>query len=315
MQCNKCHAALAPDTKQCPVCGTKLVINTIPCPACGMVHPEHTAICSHCGYLFNFKKKSPKYRAKYPLDFRESHTLSSQIQAHFLKAFKDRISLEHKESQWAEYQQCYETSVVKDSFAIRSQQIAEECYTIHTQQSATINMEIDALLEDSFEATLDHFIILYCRHLNEIDLPEAILQYGIANLGNVDIPQMILDYLDLENEPENYYTDFIQMPIAKLKNASESFLFPQRDEKIILICDQTVLGSCKEGFAFTDIGLFWKAHFNEAQQIYFSELKHILREKEWITINNLFFNVSPSVNLKMMKLLKRLKNFYRYQTR
>ena len=312
MQCNKCHANLEIAAKQCQVCGTKVVVNTIPCPTCGMLHPAKTGICDHCGYLFNFKKKPRFYRTKYALDFRESHTLTAQIYAHFLKALKDRITQEQDLKQWAVYQQCFENSVVQENFNIRAKQLAEECYTIHSQQKAKINQEIDALLEDNFEATLDHFIILYCRHLNEIDLPEAILQYSNASLATVDIPQMILDYLDLQNEPENYYIDFIQMPIAKLKNASQSFLFPQREEKIILICDQTILGSCKEGFALTELGMYWKAHFNEAQQVYFSQLKNIFKEKEWLSINDSFFNVSPALNLKMMKLLKRMKRFYRY---
>ncbi|MFK8101398.1 MAG: zinc ribbon domain-containing protein [Saprospiraceae bacterium] len=312
MQCNNCHAEIIGDRKLCQVCGTKVVVPKIPCPTCGMLHPEHTAICSHCGYLFNFKKRPAAYRSKYMLDFRESHTLSAQINAHFLKAFKDRIAAEHQIEQWAVYRQCYDDSVVQKSFAVRRTQLAEECYTLHSAGAANLNQQIDALLEDHFEATLDHFLILYCRHLNETELPEAILQYGQVSLATVDIQQMILDYLDLSQEPENFYIDFIKMPISKLKNASSSFLFPQRDEKIVIICDQTILGSCKEGFALTELGLYWKAHFNPGQQLYFSEIKGVFREKEWITINNHFFNVSPSVNLKMLKLLKRLQRLYRY---
>ena len=123
---------------------------------------------------------------------------------------------------------------------------------------------------------------------------------------------MIPDYLALDLEGEKVYTDFLKMPLDKLKNASKSFLFPEKDEKILFICDQSILGSCKEGFAMTEKALYWKAHLEKARAVDYRLLDEIKRTKEWISINGDFFNVSPSINLKMMKLLKKLRNGYKF---
>ena len=77
------------------------------------------------------------------------------------------------------------------------------------------------------------------------------------------------------------------MPVAKIRNASQNFLFPSRDEPILVICDQTVFGSCREGFAFTTKALYWKAHFNKAQKVYFKELYENNRQ---IQVHTSFWN-------------------------
>ena len=74
----------------------------------------------------------------------------------------------------------------------------------------------------------------------------------------------------------------------------------------MLIADQTIFGSCKEGFSLTEKGIYWKAHFEKANKVFFQEITSIKKEKDWITINGHFFNVSPSMNIKMMKLLRNM---------
>jgi len=100
------------------------------------------------------------------------------------------------------------------------------------------------------------------------------------------------------------------MPINKLKNASQAFLFPAKDEKIMLIADQTIFGSCKEGFAMTENGLYGKAHFESPQKVYYKDIREIKKEQNWIAVNGLFFNINPSVNVKMLKLLRKLGELY-----
>jgi len=113
--------------------------------------------------------------------------------------------------------------------------------------------------------------------------------------------------LDFAQEKEVVYTDFLVMPMEKLKNASKSFLFPAPKEKILLICDQSLFGSCKEGFAITERALYWKAHLEKPQQLNFENIMQVEKSKEWITLNGFFFNVNPRLNLKMMKLIKKIK--------
>ncbi|MFK7933873.1 MAG: hypothetical protein AB8G22_10205 [Saprospiraceae bacterium] len=118
---------------------------------------------------------------------------------------------------------------------------------------------------------------------------------------------MVFDYLDFQSEKETVYTDFLSMPLDKLRNAGKSFLHPQKDEKILFICDQTLFGSVKEGFAMTEAAIYWKAQFQKAQAVRYRDLQTIERQKDWININEQFFNINPSLNLKMLKLLKKLQ--------
>ena len=115
---------------------------------------------------------------------------------------------------------------------------------------------------------------------------------------------------NFEEEDETVYMDFLKMPPRKVRNASQSFLFAEPDERIFFICDQSILGSCKEGFAMTDQALYWRMPLQKAERVYYEKIETVLREKRWITVNDMFFNVNPTLNLKMLKLLKKLKRLF-----
>jgi hypothetical protein len=100
------------------------------------------------------------------------------------------------------------------------------------------------------------------------------------------------------------------MPPRKVRNASQSFLFADPNERIFFICDQSILGSAKEGFAMTDQALYWRMPLQKAERVYYDKIESVKREKRWITVNDMFFNVSPTLNLKMLKLLKKLKRLF-----
>jgi hypothetical protein len=118
---------------------------------------------------------------------------------------------------------------------------------------------------------------------------------------------MINDYLQTKNEPEVFYYDFILMPQDLLANACQSFLTADRNEKLFFICDLSLKGTCKEGFAMTNKGIYWKPQFDKARVVTYSNLSEIKREKDYLMINKFFFTVNPSVNLKVYKLLKKLR--------
>ena len=97
------------------------------------------------------------------------------------------------------------------------------------------------------------------------------------------------------------------MPVQKLQNACTTFLHADRRERIFFICDLSLSGNCKEGFAMTDKGIYWKANLASAYQVQFGGLKEVRFNKEYLTVNNHFFNANPSLNLKLFKLLKKLR--------
>ena len=95
-----------------------------------------------------------------------------------------------------------------------------------------------------------------------------------------------------------------------LKTASQSFLFPDKKETILLICDQSILGTCREGFALTEKGLYWKAHRAPAAKVHYDSLQTIKREKDWMKINGHFFNVNPRFNIKMARFLSAVSRMF-----
>lgn len=281
------------------------------CSNCKHSIEEGSKFCNHCGAkIEEIPVSFEAETAKYAIDFRETLTLSKQIRSLFFKELevvvKEEISPNQKVYR-AYFDQFYKSDFYKE-FDLRTEQLAEEIYSIHSGSSDNKQAQIDALLHQNYFGFIDHFLVRYCEPLHKVKLPEASLKYTNVKLDKLNKREMILDYLDFENEPDKVYTDFFKIPTNKVKNAVESFLFAQNQEKIYFICDQTIFGSCREGFAMTEQALHWKSHFNPPQSVFYDELNEIKIEAEWISINGLFFNVHKSINLKMLRLLKKLKS-------
>lgn len=235
-----------------------------------------------------------------------NQSIESEIFEKFSAAFEYQIKTEQNPAKYNSYVDRFETSDFKINFEFRVKQLAEEIQKIRFDQANLLKDE-DAILEQAFTELTDYFIIRYCADLNDVFLSESILQYQNMTAETIDLSKMVLDYLDFDHEDERVHFDFIQMPVSRLQNASKSFLFPEKGEKIFFICDQTILGSGKEGFAMTERAIYWKMQFESAERVYYKNLKQIEPQKDWITINEMFFNASSSLNVKMLKLLKKLK--------
>jgi len=282
------------------------------CQFCDTELLDDARFCHHCGAKVKVQKTTPSeeiplYTPKYPLDFRKIKGLSSNIKQYFIQALDQRIKETQNPKRKKDYMNRLMQSEFQKVFDLRARQLAEEAYTIHITQKKTIPQEVDQLLNKSFDGLLDYFMVKYCQDLNEVNIPDEALKYEGQKKEDFDLQKMVVDFLDLEGEEVKIYTDFIKMPLRKLQNASRNFLFPAKDEKVLLIADQTVFGTCREGFALTEDAIYWKAHFKEAQKVFYHQIETIKKEKDWLLINDIFFNVNPSVNGKMVFLLNRLK--------
>lgn len=235
-----------------------------------------------------------------------NENIEQEIFDKFSIAFENQIKIEQNHTKYNQYVDRFEASDFKLSFEFRIKQLAEEVQKIRLDDANLLKDE-SALLDRAFTELIDYFVIRYCADLNDVFLPESILQYQNIAPENIDLAQMVFDYLDFKNEQERVHFDFIKMPMQRLKNASKAFLFPEKGEKIFFICDQTILGSGKEGFAMTEKAIYWKMQFETAERVYYKNLKQIAPQKNWITINEMFFNTNPSLNIKLLKLLKKLK--------
>jgi hypothetical protein len=127
-----------------------------------------------------------------------------------------------------------------------------------------------------------------------------------------DMQAMILDYLDVESEELPTHTDMLKMPVEQLRNAAKYFLFAERDERIFIIGDLSVLGSGSEGFAITENALYWKAPLHTARRMMYAEIESMRMESDWMLINGHFFNAGKTLNAKLFLLLKKLARGKRY---
>lgn len=157
---------------------------------------------------------------------------------------------------------------------------------------------------------VEHFLIAHGQDWLPAPINSSLLKQQSRILGPDNSREAILDYLQPDEEAVSFFTEFISMPLEKLKNASQYFLFPEKTERIWLIADLSLFGSLKEGFAFTERGLYWKNQLQAPQQVIYAQLQQVDREKEWLLINQHFFHASPSLNMKIWLLLRRFMLFY-----
>lgn len=256
------------------------------CHHCGTVLPEAAKFCHNCG-----KPQIPQSNEDSTVFEKDGSTEKEFINL-FFQMLRQRVEETFSSDQFQAYSEMVYQSGFRDTLYRRAAQYAEK-----PEDPTPILLDL-----------LDFFIIHFCKKLNHVYFPEAILKYQNLKPDQIDLFKMALDYLDFANESETFYTDFLTMPLEKLRNAGKFFLFPEKEERILLICDQSFFGSCKEGFALTEKAIYWKAYLQTARKVAFKELKEIKREKEWITINGHFFNVSLPINLKLLMLLRKLSS-------
>jgi hypothetical protein len=97
------------------------------------------------------------------------------------------------------------------------------------------------------------------------------------------------------------------MPQEKLKNTFQSYLFTEREEMVYFICDLSITGNGKEGFAISNKRLYWRMPLGKSHSVSFDNINSIKHQEEWLEINGLFFNINRSLNMKVLRMLKKIK--------
>ena len=308
-RCPNCAAELIPGAKFCHRCGDMVIERTKDCPACDEANPLASVFCHHCGFHFEGRKGVTKiYEPRYFLNF-DSDNITEQVKALFFRSLRGRVEEELDPAFYSDYVERFYQSKFHDIYSIRAEQIAEEVAVCWERFGTEALPEIDQRIGNAFEGLLDYFIIQFCPDLNGVLLPSAILKYEHARPDKTDRWEMIRDFLDFDHEEEAFYFDFIAMPEPLITTACKQFLKAERHERVYFICDLSLKGNCREGFAMTNKGIYWRAPFDRAKHIAYTELRQVEKEKDWLTLNGHFFTANPSLNLKLYKLLKKLRGW------
>ncbi len=305
--CRVCLHALPLKARFCPNCGAKVESKEQICAYCYTENASGSKFCRQCGKPLGERSIGNDYR----ILFAGNEEMFNSLKTYFLGALRQRLKEEQQVRDYELYLNVFFEPPFTAFFNKNAQNLVRLLKKIDENVEEGKDEQADHLIMKTFDALLDHFIIAYCNHLNAISLPGDILRYAnVHNLQDVDISSMIMDYLDLESEKEPVYMNFLTMPVDKLKNAIKAFVNTQKQESIFFICDQSVLGSCKEGFAMTNKALYWKAHFQKARMVEYKALESVERKSSWLLINGLYFSVNARLNLKMFKLLKKIRSLH-----
>jgi GNAT superfamily N-acetyltransferase len=172
---------------------------------------------------------------------------------------------------------------------------------IHTEKAA------QSRLQDTFADLTEYFIVETAGDLSEGVLPQRLLRHQSIDWETADLFKVVMDYLDFTAENELVYTDFVAMPSRALRNATKSFIRAKKDERVFLICDQSLLSQAKNGFAITDAGLYWKNVLQPAGAVTFTTLNEVKLDQGHLSLDGQFFNAGSRLNLKMALLLGKLR--------
>ena len=279
----------------------KKEIEMLKCHTCATSLPATAKFCFNCGEKVVVKASIETMEPV--LDVKGD--IEKQFNDLFFSGLKKALEREQDVTKLQQYSERVYESGFRDFLQRRAAQLAEKV------NSPDFNrVTLNELTTGWLSQLLDIFIIRDCADLNVVAMPEAILKYQQADKKTIDIFAFIMDYMHFDIEKEIVYTDFLRMPVDKLKNAGKSFLFPEKTERIFFLCDLSLLGSCKEGFAMTEKAIYWKVQFQKPKKVRFSTLNDLHRIEDWVTINGHFFNANTGLNVRLLKLLGELKRFF-----
>ena len=154
---------------------------------------------------------------------------------------------------------------------------------------------------------IEYFIVEPGAAIHDGRFPQKVLRYQGAEWDKVDLFKMVMDYLDFRAVSEQVYTDFVAIPPKVLKRATDNYLQTSKDERLFFICDQSLFGSGKQGFAMTDAGIYWKNVLQPAGAATYTTLRTISLKDDHLLIDGQYFDAGPELNLQLALLLDKLR--------
>jgi hypothetical protein len=267
------------------------------CAYCGAELPELARFCHQCGKAVLFDAQG---------DPVPPPPGEQAIADAFFLMLEQKVVREQDANRVGDYFQRFHDSEFRRIFERRVRQLSEALLRVR-EQSEFPARDMEQLMGKNLDELSDTFLIQHAADLNAHALPKAILRYTEVDLSTVDRYQMVHDFLDFDTEPNlRVYTDFLRLDPKSLRRATEYFLKPERDERLFFLCDQSILGNFREGFGMTDKALYWKAHLEVPRSVRYTDVESVDVEKDWLLINGEFFNAGMLINVRLLKLLRKL---------
>lgn len=280
------------------------------CQNCGTSLPVEARFCWNCGAP-QLPEAEPVFAEEVPepslLDWKGD--LPLQITQLFIRYLRDRLAQERQQNPEQYMEQLYSTGF-REILHRRATQLGDRLLDRH-ESGIPLQRPVSLELGMFFEDMGDQFWLHYAQGVSP-KLSLDVLQYQSQSWHEVSPELLIADYLQIQEEEVRYYSDFLQVAPKVLKNAAEAFLFAKPRERLFLLADLSLLGSCKEGFAITDAGLYWRANLGKPAHIHYSEPFTLQGEKSWLLINGQFFHASPTLDYKILCLLRRISLMMRW---
>ncbi len=164
----------------------------------------------------------------------------------------------------------------------------------------------DTVLADLVE----YFVVETAGEIHGQQFPQRLLRYQGVDWKKVDLFRLVQDYLAFDAEVDVVYTDFVTIPPKVLRNATEQYLRATRDERVYFICDQSLFGSGKQGFAMTDSALYWKNMLHSAGQVMYTTLKRVEPAGDHLLLDGQYFDAGSRLNLRVALLLDKLRRLH-----
>lgn len=315
-KCKSCGAKLYKDARFCHSCGKQTEVESIACPQCRLANPPDAKFCLQCGYPINVVyTPSDKVTPLYRLDFDRLDTLTYQLRDAFAVFISMAVEADGEfEKEPLFLEAFHEKLAPTEFFGEQMNKLAAHLSSHYQEQGTQAFMLIELQVYVAFQCLLQRFWIEYVPQLLPFPLSPRILNYEKDSIATVPLRAMLLDYLQLDQEDLLLYTNAIEIPVKSLQNARQSFFFPQAGEVPYIFIDMTVLKSGKEGVILTNKALYWKSYFHKPSSVAYHSINSLKRFKNHLEINDVYFNVTPSLNYKLLKLLQHLKRLLDIKT-
>ncbi|PPK84319.1 acetyltransferase (GNAT) family protein [Neolewinella xylanilytica] len=153
---------------------------------------------------------------------------------------------------------------------------------------------------------IEYFVVEPAAGLHDGLFPQKVLRYQGTDWERVDLFRMVMDYLDFQAVSEQVYTDFVIIPPKVLKRATTTYLQTSRDERLFFICDQSIFGAGKQGFAMTDAGIYWKNVLQPPGAATYTTLRQVMVRDDHLLIDGQYFDAGKRLNAQVALLLDKL---------